>query len=58
MDDDELTRLANAAGLASMLRDFPADLREAAESVAKQRAMLPPEPEELEPWPPMRTPHR
>ena len=58
MDDDELTRLVNAAGLAAMLRDFPADLKEAAETVAKQRAMLPPETEEAEPWPPMRTPDR
>ena len=58
MDDDELKRLADAAGLALMLKDFPADLREAAETVARQRAMLPQELEEAEPWPPMRIPER
>jgi hypothetical protein len=58
VDDEELRRLALNAGLDRMLAEFPEDVREAAETVAKQRAQLPKEPEQGEPWPPMWVPGR
>lgn len=41
MDDATLAALIRAAGLEETAREFPADVREALATVAKQRANLP-----------------